>query len=183
MTTLQSALNDLAARHGALRTVIVGDEGDPHARVHPPSPVELTVKDLSSAADEYGEYACWQRQMLDRESAADARECWQAKLAGGKILTLSTDRARELDVPPVYSVYRFLLDQQLTSATTALARSMHSTQFMVLYACLDLLLHRRTGVSDIVVLILMSGRADPEFHRTVGPLFSLLPIRPTCPTA
>lgn len=260
LTTLQLALNDVAARHEALRTVIVRDAGDPHARVHPPSPVELTVEDLSSEADEhgrehrahefinevegggkcdptrmpllqavlgrfddddavlvlvthhtasdgwsvhlimrdiavcyamrrglpapelpevrqYGEYASWQRQMLEDGSAADAREYWQAKLAGGRIFTLPTDRARERDVPPVYSVYRFLLDQQLISATTSLARSMHCTQFMVLHACFNLLLHRRTGESDIVGLILTSGRADPEFHQTVGPFFNLLPIR------
>lgn len=258
--TLQSALDDVAARHEGLRTAIVRDEGDPHARLHPPSPVELTVKDLQSAADEsgrehrahefineveaggrldptrmpllravlgrfddgdailvllahhtasdawsvhlimrdvaicyatrrglpapalpearqYGEYANWQRRMLEGEAAADAREYWRAKLAGGKFLTLCTDRARKPDAPPVYSVHRFLLDRQLIGATTAFASSMHATPFMVLYACFNLLLHRRTGASDIIAPILTSGRAKPEFQQTVGPFFNLLPIR------
>lgn len=259
MTTLRLALNDVVARHEGLRTAIVRDEGDRHARVYPPSPVELTVIDLSSAVGEagrerraheflneveggkcdpaqmpllravlgefddddavlalvthhtvsdawsihlimrdvaicyaarrglpapelpkmrqYGEYASWQQQVRGDEPTATAREYWQAKLAGGRFLTLPSDRARKLEVPPVYSVYRFLFDRQLISATTSLARSMHSSPFMVLYACFNLFLHRRTGVSDIVAPILTSGRTEPEFEQTVGPFFNFVPIR------
>lgn len=259
MATLQLALNDVVARHEALRTAIIRDEGDPHARVYPPSPAELTVSDLSSAVDEasrerraheflneveggkcdlaqmpllravlgrfdgddavlvlvthhavadawsvhlimgdvascyatrrglpapelpevrqYGEYVGWQQRTLEGEDAAIAREYWRAKLAGGKFLTLPTDRVRKLEVPPVYSVYRFLIDQQLISATAALAKSTRSSPFMVLYACFNLFLHRRTGVSDIIAPTLTSGRAEPEFQQTVGPFFNFVPIR------
>jgi hypothetical protein len=251
---LQLALNDVVERHEGLRTTIVRDPDDPHARVHPPSPARLTVSELSAedreqaahqyineveaerldpgrmpllraalgrfddddavlvlvthhsvgdawsmhlimrdvancyarrrglAAElppvrQYGEYASWQQQSLDSPDAAEARQYWRAKLAGGQMLTLPTDRQRRLTIPPVYSVYRFLLDQQLISATTALARSMRSSPFMVLYACFNLFLHRRTGLTDIIAPTLTSGRAEPEFHQTVGPLFNFMPIR------
>lgn len=259
MTTLQLALNDVVARHEGLRTAIIRDEDDRHARVYPPSPVELTVIDLSSTAGQasrerrahellnevecgkcdparmpllravlgrfddddavlalvahhtvsdawsihlimrdvairyatrrglpapelpevrqYGEYASWQQEVLDDEPAAIAREYWRAKLAGGMFLTLPTDRARKLEVPPVYSVYRFLFDRQLISATTSLAKSMQGSPFMVLYACFNLFLHRRTGMGDIVAPILTSGRTEPEFEQTVGPFFNFVPIR------
>lgn len=259
VTTLQLALNDVAARHEGLRTAIIRDERDPHARVYPPSPVELTVSDLSPAVDEadgerraheflndveggkcdpahmpllravlgrfddddavlvlithhtvsdawsvhlilrdvavcyatrrglpmqelpevrqYGEYASRQQRMLEGEDAAIAREYWKAKLAGGEFLTLPTDRVRALEVSPVYSVYRFLFDQELISATTAFAKSMRSSPFMVLFACFNLFLHRRTGVSDILTPILTSGRTDPEFEHTVGLFFNFVPIR------
>jgi condensation enzyme len=126
---------------------------------------------------QYGEYVRWQQQARHDESAAIAREYWQAKLAGGKFLILPTDRARNLDVPPVYSVYRFVFDQQLVSATASLAKSMHSSPFMVLYACFNLFLHRRTGVTDIVSPIFTSGRTEPKFEQTVGPFFNFVPIR------
>jgi hypothetical protein len=259
LTTLRLALGDVVERHEALRTVIIRDKDDPHARVYPPSPAELSVVDLSSAAGDadrehrayeflnvvdrearsdpaqrpllgavlgrfddddavlalvthhtvsdawsvhlimhdiaicyatrrglllpglpkvpqYGEYANWQRARHD-ESAVVSREYWRAKLAGGRFLTLPTDRARQLDVPPAYSVHRFLVDQQLTSATTLLAKSMHCSPFMVLYACFNLFLRRRTGVSDIVAPILTSGRTEPDFEQTVGLFFNFLPIR------
>ena len=259
LPTLQSALNDVAARHEGLRTLIVRDDGEPYARVYPPSPVELTVSDLSSAVDEagrercaheffnevdggkcyitempllraalgrfddddavlvlvthhtvsdpwsmhlilhdvairyatrrglsvpelpemrqYGEHAAWQQQMLAGQPAAVAREYWKAKLARGKFVTLPPDRVRQLEVPPVYSVYRFLFDRQLYSAANALAKSTRSSPFMVLYACFNLFLHRRTGVSDIVAPTLTSGRAEPEFQETVGPFFNFMPVR------
>ncbi len=260
LTTLRLALNDVVERHEALRTTIIRDKNDPHARVHPPSPAELTVVDLSSAAGEaarerrayeflneadkdarsdptqmpllravlgrfddddavlvlvthhtvsdawsihlimhdiaicyairrgllapglpevrqYGEYARWQQRARHDESAVVSREYWRAKLAGGRFLTLPTDRVRRLDIPPVYSVHRFLINRELTSATTLLAKSMHSSPFMVLYACFNLFLHRRTGVSDIVAPILTSGRTEPDFEQTVGLFFNFLPIR------
>jgi hypothetical protein len=260
MTTVQLALNDVVARHEVLRTTIIRDKDAPHARVHPPSPVALTVVGLPSAAGpadrerlahefldevdrngrlgatelpllqatlarfddddavlvlvtnhlasdgwsmhvimrdfaicyatrrglpapelpemrQYGEYACWQQEARHGGSAAIAREYWQEKLAGGNMLILPTDRPRRLDVPPVYSVYRFLFGRELAGATTSLAESMKSSPFMVLFACFNLFLHRRTGVSDVVSPIITSGRTEPGFEHTVGTLFNFLPIR------
>jgi hypothetical protein len=125
---------------------------------------------------QYGEYADWQQRARETESAAVAREYWKDKLAGGRFLTLPTDRPRR-DVPPVYSVYRFVYEQELVSATTSLAKSLHSSPFMVLFACFTLFLHRRTGVSDILTPIFTSGRTEPDFEQTVGPLFNFMPIR------
>ncbi|HEY0936497.1 MAG TPA: condensation domain-containing protein [Trebonia sp.] len=259
VTALQLALDDVVARHEVLRTVIIRDKADPHARVYPRSPAELTVVDLSPAAEadrelraheflnevddgsrcdpgrspllratlgrfdddeavlvlithhtvsdgwsmhlimrdvavcyarrrglpapelpqvrQYAEYASAERQAQSAESAAIAREYWQATLAGGKFITVPTDRAKQLEVRPAYAVYRFLVDRQLVSDTSALARSLNSSPFMVLYACFNLFLHRRTGVTDIVAPTFTSGRGNPEFEQTVGPLFNLLPIR------
>jgi hypothetical protein len=260
VTTLRLALNDVVARHEALRTAIIRDKDDVHARIYPPCPAELTVVDLSSAASEadrerraheflneagesgridvtqmpllcavlgqfddddavlvllthhtvsdawsmhlvmrdiavcyatrrglpapglpgvrqYGEYARWQQRVLEGQPAAVAREYWQAKLAGGRFLTLPTDRGRQLDVPPVYSEYRFLFDRELIGAAASLARSMRSSPFMVLFACFNLFLHRRTGITDIVTPILTSGRTEPDFEQTVGVIFNFLPIR------
>ena len=257
--TVQSALDDVVARHEVLRTATVRDEGGAYACVHPPCPADLTVVDLSPEGDEsdrerraheflneiddrstcdparlpllratlarfddddavlalvthhtvsdgwsihlimrdfavfyarrrglpapelpelrqYGEYADWQRQSRETRSAAVAREYWRAKLAGGRFLTLPTDRPRR-NVAPVYSVYRFLYDRELVSATTSLAVSLRSSPFMVLFACFALFLHRRTGANDIVTPIFTSGRTEPEFEQTVGPLFNFLPVR------
>jgi hypothetical protein len=126
---------------------------------------------------QYGEYACWQQEARQSGSAALAREYWQDKLAGGKMLILPTDRPRRLDVPPVYAVYRFLFDRELSGAVTSLAESLHSSPFMVLFACFNLFLNHRTGVNDVVSPIITSGRTEPEFEQTVGALFNFVPIR------
>src|ERR1700712_363519 len=43
---LQTALDDVVARHEALRTIVVRDAGPPYQQVHPPMSVPLTVRDL-----------------------------------------------------------------------------------------------------------------------------------------
>lgn len=43
---LQAALNDVVARHEALRTIVVRNAHPPHQDVYPPMPVPLTVRDL-----------------------------------------------------------------------------------------------------------------------------------------
>ncbi|WP_410672019.1 condensation domain-containing protein [Amycolatopsis sp. cmx-4-68] len=260
LPTVQLALDDVVARHEALRTTVIRDKDDLHARVRPPGPVDLTVVDLAAADGEagrerraheflneidrtgrlnatampllkatlgrfddrdavlvlvtnhlvsdgwsmhvimrdfaicyatrrglpapelpemrqYGEFVDWQQELRHSETAAIAREYWQAKLVGGNALTLPTDRPRRLDVPPVYAVYRFLFDRELVGATTSLAESLHSSPFMVFFACFNLFLHRRTGVSDIATPIITSGRTEPGFEYTVGALFNFLPIR------
>jgi hypothetical protein len=52
LPTVRLALNDVVARHEALRTSVIRDSDDPHARIHPPGPVDLTVVDLPPAAGE-----------------------------------------------------------------------------------------------------------------------------------
>jgi hypothetical protein len=46
---LQGALDDVAARHEILRTVVVRDAEPPYQEIRPPSPVPLVVRDLPAA--------------------------------------------------------------------------------------------------------------------------------------
>lgn len=50
ITVVQLALDDIVARHEALRTTIIRGTDTPHARIRPPSAVSLTVLDLPSSA-------------------------------------------------------------------------------------------------------------------------------------
>jgi hypothetical protein len=259
LPTLRSALDDVVVRHEGLRMSIVRDDGDHHARVNPPSPVQLTITDLPAAGDEatrdrlaheflneaeggrceinrmpllraelgrfddedavlvlithhtvsdgwslqlimrdlansyavrrglpvpelpamrqYGDYSAWQQRNLAGPAVDRAREYWRGKLAGGKFVNIPTDRVRKFDVTAVYSVHRFLIDAELTTAAVAFARSMRSSPFMVLYSAFNLFLHRRTGTSDIVTPMITSGRVEPEFQETVGPFFNFMPVR------
>jgi len=247
-------------RHEGLRTSIVRNEGDHHARVNPASSVTLTITDLSAAGDEaardhhaheflnevesdarcrltempllravlgrfddhdavlalithhtvsdgwsmellirdlatlyaarrglsvpelpemrqYGDYATWEEQHMADATVDRARDYWRGKLAGGKFVTLPTDRVRRFEVTAVYSVHRFLIDAEVTTAVVAFAKSMRSSPFMVLYSAFNLLLHRRTGFSDIVAPMISSGRAEPGFHETVGSFLNFIPVR------
>lgn len=64
---LQAALDDVVARHEALRTIVVRDADPPHQRVHPPMPVPLEVRELPS--DRSREQAV-EDQLAEAESAS-----------------------------------------------------------------------------------------------------------------
>ena len=49
-SALQEALNDVAARHEILRTVVVCDAEPPYQQIHPPSPVPLRVRAVPNVA-------------------------------------------------------------------------------------------------------------------------------------
>jgi non-ribosomal peptide synthetase component F len=256
---LRRALDDVVARHEVLRTSLVHTADEQFQRIHPPSPVRLTVRDLPGDPDpairegraeeflneldadvypmsqlphlrailgrfdpdeavlvlaahhvatdpwsiglivrdladcyaarkageepgpydggQYRAYALWQRTPEAAEAADRARAYWRAKLDGARILGLPTDRLPQPDVPSRYAVHRFVIDSGPAARTLALARSMRSSPFMVLLAAYYLLLHRRTGASDLVVPTFTSGRYRDEFTRTVGPFYNFVPLR------
>ena len=48
---------------------------------------------------------------------------------------------------------------------------------MVLLSAYNVFLYRTTGTTDVVVMTFTSGRADADFHDTVGSFFNFLPLR------
>ncbi|HEX9334425.1 MAG TPA: condensation domain-containing protein, partial [Pseudonocardiaceae bacterium] len=126
---------------------------------------------------QYSEYALWERTHAAEPAADRARAYWRGKLAGGTIRALPADHLRSENLPKNTSVYRFLIDQRLTSAVVALAGSASSSSFMVLLAAFKVFLYERTGDTDIVVPALMSGRGHARFHDTVGSFFNFVALR------
>ena len=255
LPALQLALDDLVARHEALRTEIVHYDGQAHQRIQPPSSPELVVRDLDGSqpreaaaetllnevdaepfglgrlphiravvgrfdqtdamlvlathhsatdywsmqvlvrdlamlyaarvgrpagdlppAPQYREYAAWQRATEDSPLVRQARAYWREQLRGAELLAIPTDRPRPRGVPNTYGVHRFIAAADVTAAARQLARSTRSTPFMVLLAAYQLLLYRRTGVTDLVVPTFTAGR-DARFQDTVGIFFNFMPLR------
>ncbi len=255
---LRDALTDTVARHEALRTSVVRDDGVPYQRIVPPSPADVVVVDLSdvppdardaraeellgeletrdygvdelpllravlgrfsdhdsvlavishhSAVDEwsmkliirdlaanyaarrghsapslpevhqYREYALWQHEYLAGGAAERSRRYWREKLQGSQMLALRTDYPRSANLPRKTAAYRFLIDEELTSAALELARQMRSSPFMVLLAAFNVLLRQRTGVADVVIPTLSSGRSQARFQETVGLFYNFVPLR------
>jgi condensation enzyme len=143
--------------------------------------------DVTDLADppQYREFSEWQRANSMEPAADAARAYWREKLRGAEILSLPTDRPKSSGLSESTSVYRFLMSADLLSATLALARRRRSTPFMVMLGAFMLVVHRRTGATDIVVPTFSPGRGEERFSDTVGPFFNFLPLRAElagCPT-
>jgi hypothetical protein len=126
---------------------------------------------------QYQDYAFWQQHQLVTPAADASREYWRQTLAGAQIQDIRADHRVPPGVAGVYSVHRFLIDEQLTSTVLEFAKAMRSSPFMVLLSAFNALLHQMTGVTDLVAPMITSGRVEPSFNETVGPFFNMVPLR------
>jgi hypothetical protein len=113
-----------------------------------------------------------------------AREYWRTTLDCAAFVPLPTDRTRTGAVGG-YSVYRFRIDHDVTSAVQLLAKRLRGSPFMVLFAAFSLLVHQHTGATDMVLPTITSGPTDPRSVEPVGPFVNLVPLRTNlagCPT-
>jgi amino acid adenylation domain-containing protein len=124
---------------------------------------------LPELAVQYADYAAWQRSWLSGAVLDEQLAYWKKHLEGAPfVLELPTDRPR----PPVQSFRgaqrMFRLSRELTAAVKELARREGATLYMTLLAAYDLLLHRHSGQSDILVGTPLAGRTRGETESLVG---------------
>ncbi|HEX2295074.1 MAG TPA: condensation domain-containing protein, partial [Actinomycetota bacterium] len=126
----------------------------------------------------YADFAVWQRRWFSGEELERQLAYWKERLNGAPaILELPTDRPR----PPVQSfegaTIGFTFPEELRAAVAALARASGATTFMVTLAAFELLLHRYTGATDVVVGSPISGRNRSEIENLIGFFVNTLVLR------
>ncbi|WP_150238150.1 condensation domain-containing protein [Nocardiopsis quinghaiensis] len=127
-------------------------------------------------ATQYRDFLEWE---LNRpgERLTRAREYWRENLRDARLLAVATDHPRSAVLPKATAWHRFTIGADVTERVLELARSARSSAFMVLLTAYNVLLHRETGSTDIVVPTFASGRNQAEFHETVGAFFNFVPLR------
>jgi amino acid adenylation domain-containing protein/non-ribosomal peptide synthase protein (TIGR01720 family) len=154
-----SVLNrEIAAIYDALRVGV------------PPTLPELPIQ--------YGDYAHWQRSWFTGEALQRSLDHVKARLAGApRAIELPTDRPR----PPMQahrgSTLNFALTSELGAGLQELSRRHGATLFMTLLAAFDVLLHRITGQSDLVVGSPIAGRTRVETEPLIGFFLNTLVLR------
>jgi hypothetical protein len=134
-----------------------------------------SVPDLP-AAPQYREYASWQRAGAGAGTDA-AREYWRRRLDGAQFTAIPTDIPRSASFPESTAAHRFLIPGDVVSVIDRLASTSRTTRFMALAAMYQLLVHRLTGATDIVIATFTPGRGGPLFQETVGAFFNFIPLR------
>ncbi|MGV9883860.1 MupA/Atu3671 family FMN-dependent luciferase-like monooxygenase [Streptomyces sp. NPDC003006] len=120
-------------------------------------------------AGDYEEFAARQHRYVTGPSGEAAAAFWRDRLSGPlPVLELPTDRPR----PPVQTyhgdTHDFTIDAELAQRISALARANGTTLYTTLLCAFQVLLHRYSGQSDIVVGSPVSGRSQPGHADTVG---------------
>ncbi len=127
---------------------------------------------------QYKDFAQWQRNWLAGEVLAEQVEYWKTKLGGlPGLLELPTDRPR----PPVQTfvgTYKtFSFSKEISQKITDMAKRHGVTNFMVLLAGFDTLLHRYTNQDGIAVGTPIANRNRAEIENLIGFFVNTLVIR------
>ncbi|HJU24064.1 MAG TPA: condensation domain-containing protein, partial [Casimicrobiaceae bacterium] len=132
---------------------------------------------LPHAPLQYADYACWQRDMREREEFALRRDYWRRTLAGVERLALPVDR-----LPPQLAKHdgaerSRVLDPSVVAALVNVGKRSDATLFVTLFAALLVWLSRHTGADDLAVGFPSAGRDRPELADVVGCFVRTLVLR------
>jgi amino acid adenylation domain-containing protein len=127
---------------------------------------------------QYADFAEWQREWLSGEVLDQQMKYWRTHLAGAPAsLELPADRPR----PPVQNFNgareSFALSHELSSGLVELSRREDATLFMTLLAAFQVLLHRYTGETDIVIGTPVANRNRRELEALIGFFVNTLALR------
>ncbi len=126
---------------------------------------------------QYADFAIWQKTRLQGELLTAQVNYWREQLRDVSVLDLPTDHPR----PPVQTftgaVHDMRLPRELVAALKSLSHSEHATLFMTLLGAFEILLHRYTGQTDIVVGTPIAGRTRVEVEELIGFFVNMLVMR------
>lgn len=130
---------------------------------------ELPMELRTPPAATYGDYVTHEAEQMAGAEGERLWTYWQQQLADAEtILELPTDYPRPAVQTYVGASQSVCIDPQRAAALRELARSENATLYMLLLAAWQVLLHRYTGQTDILVGSAMAGRGQSSLADVVG---------------
>ncbi|HEU5023999.1 MAG TPA: amino acid adenylation domain-containing protein [Spirillospora sp.] len=126
---------------------------------------------------QYADYAEWERAELAGPKASRALGHWLEELAGLEPTELPTDRRRPAVRGHAGAKVDFALGPELADGVHRIAQEAETTPYVVLLAAFQLLVSRYTGVTDVPVGTVVTGRDRPELLGLVGYCLNTLVVR------
>jgi amino acid adenylation domain-containing protein len=130
---------------------------------------------------QYADYAVWQREWLRGEALDEQTAFWRERLGGLlPALELPTDHPR----PPIRgsdgSKEPLRIPKPIIHALSAVALAEGATTYMAMLAAFKALLHRYSGLDDVIIGTPVANRTRPETDRTIGYIANTLVLRTDC---
>ena len=118
---------------------------------------------------QYPDFALWQREWLSGAVLEAQLAYWRQRLAGGPpALDLPADRPRPASPSQRGAIERLELPTKLAGHLQELSRRQGTTLYMTLLAAFVTLLHRYTGVDDMLVGSPVANRGRAELEGLIG---------------
>lgn len=132
---------------------------------------------LQALPFQYPDFSAWQREELRGEKLDRQVTYWKEQLTGAPVLDLPTDRPR----PPMRTFRGASRPLKFPAVLTAAFKSMTAREevflFMGLLAALQILLHRYTDQTDIVIGAPVACRKRAKHQRSIGLFLNLVALR------
>lgn len=132
---------------------------------------------LPELALQYSDYAEWSLEGLATNALAREGTYWKARLANLPYVEVPPDHPAPVARSANGATIARLLPKPLTTRLTELARGEDTTFFTAAYAVLLILMHQRTGASDIGLSTQIAARDEVELEGVVGPFVNTLVLR------
>ncbi|MBT8443996.1 MAG: amino acid adenylation domain-containing protein, partial [Gammaproteobacteria bacterium] len=127
---------------------------------------------------QYAEYAAWQREPERDRDLERSMRYWVERLSGAPpALELATDRPRSAEQRFRGGWVWRRVDGERTDAMRSLGRDNGCTLFMVMLGAFDVLLHRYSGQTDLLVGTPVAGRERVEFESLIGLFINTVVLR------
>lgn len=137
-----------------------------------------TTLNLPELSVQYPDYALWQRDWLQGNVLEKPIAYWKEQLAGAPdVLELPTDRPRPAEQTFRGAAQLDTLPLSLLRGLNALSRQEGATLYMTLLTAFNILLHRYTRQTDIVVGSPIAGRTQVEVEGLIGFFINTLALR------
>jgi Condensation domain/Phosphopantetheine attachment site/AMP-binding enzyme C-terminal domain len=118
---------------------------------------------------QYADFAVWHRNFISSQIYEKQKQYWMQKL-GGELPTLDLplDRPRPKIMSHAGGVTLIRVNTPLASSIRALALAHQCTTYVVLLAAFQTLLHRYTGLEDIIVGTTFANRNNKQLEELIG---------------
>jgi amino acid adenylation domain-containing protein len=126
---------------------------------------------------QYPDYAVWQRDWLDNGELDKLATYWRDKLAGAEVLEFPTDRPRGDTLTFAGGVGSFKVGHEGLEQARELAREEGTTPFDVLVAAFFTLLHRYSGLEDLVIGSPDANRRHDAVSSVIGFFVNMMVLR------
>ncbi len=157
---------------GATRGTIARDLGRLYEEI------ALGGPPLAPLALQFGDFALWQRAVLEGEALEKQRAFWRDALALPRgYAEFPADRPRGAVDDHRGARYRHQIDARTLERVRALGRAHGASTFMTLAAAYLALLHRYSGETDTIVGFPTAGRMLPETAPIAGCFVNTLALR------
>jgi hypothetical protein len=126
---------------------------------------------------QYREYAQWQHASATSTADDGAPAYWQRKLDGAREFTMPNDHGHPESYSRPYSQHVHDIEPEVMNGASALATATRSTLFTVMLSAFYVLACKLTGSTDLAIRAFTAGRAEEEFHNTMGLFLNCVPFR------